>query len=449
MKKMRKLLAVIMNLGIVATITLNSVVYAGEAKAESILQIDLDEAIQRALDTSEELKIKDSEVMKTQGEYRERRSGLLPHINAQGLWSYTIDSPADVKLNDYYELGGVNASQVIWSFGKVMYAVNSAKKAVEASRFNREAGKQEVIYAAKLSYYSSLLARNALSITEKSYANALENKKLLGQRSYGGRSSKYEIIRMNAEVAARVPTVNEARTQYGASTETLKRLIDADSECTIVLTGDFKEGYDGLSYERLVAVMYEREPSLKSLAKNIESADAKVKGKYAAFFPTISAFTSLNYFGGSNERSFLNNDELGRYAFAGFKVDIPIWEGGEKEAQLSQSKADKEIAVLRSRLVEKNLLLELKKAFLEYKQYKANLKANIEAVNLAEESFKQTQEMFASGQVTLTDLNDAELLLTNQRLNKEMTLFNINVTLARIEKLIAGQYDEQNADKKF
>jgi len=85
---------------------------------------------------------------------------------------------------------------------------------------------------------------------------------------------------------------------------------------------------------------------------------------------------------------------------------------------------------------------------LEYQQYKDNLKANIEAVRLAEEAFKQTQDMFASGQVTITDLNDAELLLTNQRLNKEMTLFSINITLARIEKLIAGQYDEQNNDKK-
>jgi len=49
----------------------------------------------------------------------------------------------------------------------------------------------------------------------------------------------------------------------------------------------------------------------------------------------------------------------------------------------------------------------------------------------------------------LTDLNDAELLLTNQRLNKEMTLFSINITLARIEKLITEEYDEREADKKL
>jgi outer membrane protein TolC len=92
--------------------------------------------------------------------------------------------------------------------------------------------------------------------------------------------------------------------------------------------------------------------------------------------------------------------------------------------------------------------LELKKAHLEYEQYKNNFKANIDAVNLAEESFKQTQAMFASGQLSLTDLNDAELLLTNQRLNKETTLFNINITLAKIEKLVVGQYDKQAVGRK-
>jgi len=195
--------------------------------------------------------------------------------------------------------------------------------------------------------------------------------------------------------------------------------------------------------------MYEKEPSLKSLDKTVESAEAKVKSSIAGFFPTISAFSSLDYYKGSTMQALLQrNDELDRYIFAGIKIDIPIWEGGLKEAQLSQARADKEIALLKKKQVEKDLILELKKAYLEYQQYKDNLKANIEAVRLAEEAFKQTQEMFVSGQATLTDLNTAELLLTNQRINKEITLFNINITLARIERLIAGQYDEQDIDKE-
>ena len=421
---------------------------ASDADSSFVLRLGLDDAIKRSLNASEEFKIKGQEVNKAEGIYREVRSGMLPHVSAQSTWAYNIDSPEAIGLGDYYNLSGVTASQVVWSFGKVIYAVTSAKRAVEASSFSRETSKQEIVYSAKLCYYSMLLARNALSITEKSYANAIENKKLLGQRSYGGRSPKYEILKMDTEIAVRIPTINEARTQFDAVTETLKKLINAESACKIEITEDFKDEYEEFDYETLVGVMYEYEPSLKSLTKSTESAEAMVKSKYASFLPTVSAFTSLDYFGGSKKDAFLRSRDLDQYAFAGIKIDVPIWEGGQKEAQLSQARADKEITILRKKQIEKNLLLELKKAYLEYKQYKENLKANIEATGLAEEAFKQTQEMFASGQATLTDLNDAERLLTNQKLNKEMTLFSINITLARIEKLIAGQYDEQNIDKK-
>ncbi|MCK9614704.1 MAG: TolC family protein [Candidatus Omnitrophica bacterium] len=435
---------------IINIIGVSNNVFPQTQQKEPVLQVSLDETINRALDTSEELKIKAQEVNRTQGVYREVRSGMLPHISAETTWTNNLGYPdkAATQYSDHEFNGGVSASQVIWSFGKIIYAVNSARSAVEASVFNKEASKQEVIYAAKLSYYSSVLARNALFITEKSYANVLENKKLMSERTYGGRSPKYEIIRMDAEVASRIPTVNEARTEFDAAMETLRRVIDINLDREIELVGDFQGKYNDYNYETLVTAMYEYEPSLRSLDKTVESAGEKVKSRYASFLPTLSAFGSWSYRGGSNEHAFLNNDELDNYSVAGLKASIPLWEGGEKEAQLSQSKADKEIAVLKKKQLERNLLLELKKAFLEYDQYKENLKANIDAVNLAEESFKQMQEMFASGQVTLTDLNDAELLLTNQRLNKEMTLFSINITLARIEKLIAGQYDEKNINKE-
>lgn len=418
---------------------------ADDSRINSALQISLDETIRRALETSEELKIKDSEVKKSKGVYGEVRSEALPHISGQSIWTNNMDYPvkAASKYYDHSLDNGLNVSQLVWSFGKVMYAIDSAKNVVEATRLNSEASRQDVIFAAKLSYYSCLLARNTLSISEKSYADVLENKKLLGQRSYGGRSSKYEIVKMNADVSDRIPVVNEARTQFDTATETLRRIIDVDFDRKIELEGNFQEQYADFNYETLVNAMCAYEPSLQGLAKSIDSAEANVKSKYASFLPTISAFASMNYKGDSNENSVLKRDELDNYSTAGLKVSIPIWEGGAKAAQLSQAKADKEIAVLRKKQVGKNLLLELKKAYLEYEQYKDNLKAKIEAVSLAEEAFKQTQEMFSSGQVSITDLNTAELLLTNQRLNKEATLYNINITLAKIEKLVTEKYEHE------
>lgn len=438
---MRKII-IVLSLSIITLFTCN-IAMAESLGENSVLRIDLKEAIKRAVETSEELKIKDSEVKKSQGAYGEVRSEALPHISGQSTWTNNMDYP-DKAAGKYYDRSldnGLNASQLIWSFGKVAYAIDSAKNVVEATRLNKEATRQEVILAAKLSYYSCLLAKNTLSIAERSYADVIENKKILGERSHGGRSSKYEIVKMNADVAARIPAVNEARTQFDAATEILRRVIDVDFNRKIELEGDFQEQYSDFDYETLVNAMYAYEPYLQELDKTVDSTEANVKSKYASFLPTISAFAAMNYKGDSNKSSVWS--ELDNYSSAGLKVNVPIWEGGIKEAQLKEAKAVKEIAVLRREQAEKDLLLELKRAYLEYEQYKDNLKANIEAVGLAEEAFKQTQEMFASGQISITDLNIAELSLTNQRLNKEATLYNINITLAKIDKLVTEKYEHE------
>jgi len=81
------------------------------------------------------------------------------------------------------------------------------------------------------------------------------------------------------------------------------------------------------------------------------------------------------------------------------------------------------------------LELELEKAITEYNELIKTLPANQEAENLAQESFNLSQNLLASGQLSITDLNDAEMMLTNQKLKKETSLFKLQVALAKIERL--------------
>ncbi|MDD5042819.1 MAG: hypothetical protein PHV40_04050, partial [Candidatus Omnitrophica bacterium] len=61
---------------------------------EQILQIGLDDAIRMAIDTSEELRIRDRQVDKSEGAYRQARAGMMPHIDAQYMYLYNVDYPS-------------------------------------------------------------------------------------------------------------------------------------------------------------------------------------------------------------------------------------------------------------------------------------------------------------------------------------------------------------------
>jgi outer membrane protein TolC len=118
---------------------------------------------------------------------------------------------------------------------------------------------------------------------------------------------------------------------------------------------------------------------------------------------------------------------------------VPIFEGGRRLEAVQQAKLDKSIAELNLKKLTKDLLLELDSSVVVYNEYVSTLQSYEEAVRLASESFKLSQSMFQSGHISITDLNSAELLLTQEMLNREVALFNINETLAKISKLtVAG-----------
>jgi outer membrane protein TolC len=124
-------------------------------------------------------------------------------------------------------------------------------------------------------------------------------------------------------------------------------------------------------------------------------------------------------------------------------MNVPLWTSGQTSSILQQAKIDLQNAQLQLQMVDKAMVLELNNAVAEYNEYIDTLAANQAAVKLAQDSFKMMQDLLASGQVSLTDLNDSELLLTSGKLKLQVTLFNLNATIAKIEKM-AGKLIWQN-----
>jgi len=164
-----------------------------------------------------------------------------------------------------------------------------------------------------------------------------------------------------------------------------------------------------------------------------------VKGKEAEYLPTVSAFVSLKHAGNSSKYYIVG--DMGNYGDVGVSVSIPIFSGGKRKQQLSQARLDKENAVLSAQKMRKDLTLELEKSIIEYEELLKSIPSNEQAVHLAEETFILSQDLFASGQISVTDLNDAEFMLTNQKLKSEMTLFKVSVLRAKIE-MFTGAADD-------
>ena len=403
---------------------------------QDVLQMSIEEAVALALRKSEDFQIAANEIDKMQYKYKEAKSAIYPHLEGEITWAHNPEYPpaAYETTKDYSLDTGITINQVLWAFGRVSSALRLADKYIAISRFNKDITRQEIVYNTKLSYYNALLAERSLSIVRESYENARRNKQLLEKRASGGRSSKRDNIKMAADIASRVPRVNTAQAAFISAMRTFKTIIGVDEEVSVKLTDDFSTLYDKLDQEEIKGLLHENEPTLKALRKQIDADEDMIKLKRAGFLPTISAFATWNY-RGIGDTYDVRRDNLDHYAVAGLKVTVPIWMGGETGAQLRQVMIDKENDILRLNRTTKEFVLGLDNAISEYHEYIKTLQANNEAVKLARESFKMTRDLFETGQVSLADLNDAELLLTNEKLAMELTLYNLNAALAKIERL--------------
>lgn len=407
-----------------------------EGRGQDAVRVSVEEAIDLALRESEGFQIAANEIDKMRYGYKEARSAIYPHLEGEVTWAHNPAYPdaAAATIKDYSLDTGVTANQVLWAFGRISSAIRLADKYVAISRFNKDIARQEVVYNTKLSYFTALLAERTLSIVRESYENARKNKRLLEKRTANGRSSKRDNIKMAADIASRIPQVNDAQATFDSAMRTLKIILGIDPAVRVELTDDFAQRYDPLKRKEISESLHENEPTLQALQKQIEADEDMIKLKRANFLPTISAFATWNY-KGIGDTYEVRGDNLDHYAVAGLKVSVPLWAGGEKMAQLGQAKIDKANDILQLRKTTKELTLDLDNAISEYHAYIDTLEANVTAVELARKSFNMTQDLFESGQVSLTDLNDAELQLTNERLSMALTLYNLNATLTKIEKL--------------
>ena len=429
--------AMIFNIGFCA------VLFAGPARAGEPLKLTIQTALEMAFEASEDLQISENDILKKQSERKAEQSSALPHIMGAAGWSNNFeypDIPVTSYTKEYHVNAGVTVSQTLFTFGRISASIQAADKDVEVSRFNRESTRQEIVYNTKLAYYNAYFAKRIFEIAEESYENARENKRILEERSEQGRVSKYNNIKISADLSSRMPAVNNARADFVSAMETLKVVVGTDGEVEIM--EGFRQEYPGFDRQELALALYRNQPAIKALAANIEAKEDLIRSKRATILPEVSAFVSWTHKGDSDDY-YVGRDQLEGYGVAGLDVRVPIWMGGISREKLRQADIDKKDAELRYRKGREDYLLMLDKSLNEYNEYKKTLAANEEAVRWAEESFQYSRELFGSGQVSVTDLNDAELQLTNAKMNRETTLFNLNIILAKVERLtlIGSDYE--------
>ena len=409
--------------------------------------LSMDEAVEIAIANSEDMMIRSKSLEKMNYLYKEVRSAAFPKVSAGLKLDNYIESPfmefdlgpmgqvmglgsEPMKIPLYKEWSSgftLQASQVIWAFGKVMTAIELADRYLEMEKITAAVTGREIGYAVRQIYLGIVLSDELTAIAQGSYDNARKNTSKIKEKYSDGRISRVYNIKMEADLAMRTPIILQAEKSKELACIALSSILDAEDCVPIITTDGFRKEFPELDGEDLQEAMLKNDPMMDIFTNRIDINSLQMKLKKSDFLPMLVgyAFYSL----GDNSDSIMP-EELDTQIVAGLKLDT-----GARGNAYRQAKSDMEITELELTKYKKKLKAELSSALAEYRLLLKTYMAAEKAMSLAQESYEVALSSLESGVVSQTMLNDAELQFTGAKMEVLQNLFGINMALIKIEKL--------------
>jgi len=493
-----------MRMRLLAVVLLAPLVPAGLAAQEppaeagaARIQLSLQDALSRALEQSEEVRLAKAQVDAARAQARRARSAALPQVNAQFGYTRTLRSvfqnvggftlpdslrfepdptlPLEERVkyledktpnaalgalgglfrnlpfgNEHTWVAGLSVSQPLFTGGRISSAISAAEAAADAASAALEEARAEIALDVKRAYYDALLASRSVEIVEMSTELAREHLEQVRLRLSAGRASELEALRAEVELENLMPQLVQARNQRDVAMLNLKRLInlpvDAEIELTTELDAQTSTGTD------LVAIklpeldeaedLLNRRAALRAAREQVTISEEQVDIARAAYLPTVALTGSLmrQAFPAGSFGFPARNDWRDDWT-VGFAVQLPLFQGFKRGADVDAAKAQLRQAELQLEQLREALRLQYRQAKSELERAQAQVAAASRTVEQAERVYELTELRYREGLATQLDVSNARLALQQARINQVQAYHAAYTALAQAERMLGLPVD--------
>lgn len=250
--------------------------FAGSVAAEPVLPLEMERAINTAIQTHPEVMIADSQMLSARSQ-----------VTAGGYrWYPRAEISARTgKSGDRYSVIGLQ--QTMWDAGKLNADFDAVKATESAAAAGKSATLESVGMASALAYLNVARSREQLQVAE---ANVNEHQKLhasVVKRNGGGIGSKSDVTLATSRLQQAIASVKHWEGELGRAEAAYVSMVGAppvDGTLPLPALWDVPNGEQGL-----IAGLINRSPSLQKLREEIKVAEATVLSKKAQLYPTLYA----------------------------------------------------------------------------------------------------------------------------------------------------------------
>jgi len=419
--------------------------------------LTLEDALKIALSENASVQVADQEIERTGYARKGSYAALFPQINGSASFQRTIKK--QVMYMDFDLGGGAGASGAgfevgrwnTWSAGvnasmplvnaQLWQSLRISDQDVELAVEKARSSRLETVGQVKQAFFACLLAREAFEVYKSAYENALENCNQIQRRYNAQKASELDLTRAKTTLANAIPNVYDAESSVILSLWRLKAVMGVNLEENIDVAGSLDDYAEHMLYDlhESSELSLENNSTMRQLALQAEQlADAIKVQKYASL-PTLSL--SFNYSINAMTNDFKFSEyKWSPYSFAGLSLSVPIFSGGQRANAVRQAKVQaRELEIQRAN-TERQLKISIRQYLNQMETAMKSYSSARSAAETAQKAYDIASRSYEVGRSTLTDLNDAQLALTQSRLGVSQAVYNFVVAKASLEGTLGADF---------
>lgn len=432
---------------------LHSFTHGMKPVTSDTLDLNLNKALEIALSDNPTILIANKEVDRVDYARKEAWSSLFPSISADGGYTRNMRLPVLFLPDGVFgpgtggamEMGFRNSVQgsltaalPLFSmslYHNIILSEQDVKAALESGRASRINMEAEV----RKAYFTLLLANDSYNVMARSLANAQENLDNVRRLYSQGMVAEYDLIRSEVQVRNLSPGLVQAENGVRLAEMMLRVLLGLEQGLAIRVS---EELFDFEKSELPANDVAESEltnnTQLTLLDLQLEQMTTQFKLVRAQRFPNLSAFISYQAQAQSNDL-IISDYQWAKPLAAGLQLSFPVFRGFAIRYQEKQLEIGREQLQLQRNYAERNLMLQLNNIYTNMLKALEQIDSNREGVRQAERGFVIAQTHYSAGVGTLLELNDAEIALTQARLNLNQSMYDYLAAETEYRQLLGQQ----------
>ena len=349
-----------------------------------------------------------------------------------GRWNtYNIGVSASMPL--------INAQ--LWKSLKI--SGQNVELAVEKARSSR----LDMVTQVKQSYYAVLLAKEALNVYKDVYDNAVKNFEQTQMRYNAQKASELDYTRAKSTVANAIPNVYNAESSVILALWQLKAVMGVSLDQDIDVAGALGDYSDTMSNDNYSsdALTLDYNTTMRQLAIQADQLAETVKMQKYAYIPSLALTFSYSLNAMTNDFKF-SDYRWTPYSYVGLSLNIPIFSGGKRYNDVRQAQAQASELAIQVDDTERQLKIAIRQYLNTMETKMKSLAAAEDGVETAQKAYDIATQSYNVGRSTITELNDAQLALTQSKLAVSQSIYEYVVAKSSLEQILGHDFIDDNGN---